>query len=1039
MTSDLWAICCYFNPVNFQTKIVNYRHFRSGLAAHGIPLLTVELTREGEAPNLTSDDAEIHIHVTSDSALWHKERLFNLGARRLPESCKAILFSDADILFTSPTFKESIQQAMERVPVAQAFSRFVRLPKGSTSIDPEICPYRYEEDGAMIVGAGKNWQVHGSRVFELPELFGFPGGAWVMRKELAQTIGWYDRAILGGGDVLFFLGAVGGSEAPQRQAMTPEQAAHYHAWAQTISNVVQGAVSYVPGDALHLWHGAPQNRGYGVRSHILQKHSFDPISDLSADGDRPLMWASDKSALHRDVFEYFRGRQEDTAWDTEASQQAREAREMRELIKHPSICIVANMLDYVDATCGIGSYNLLLARLLTRDGWRVTILYAGDCESNTSFADLKSMLDRESIEIRDVGEFGPDIPKRRKDRAYESSRMIDRALQVLNDERKFDIVEISDWNAPGFLTVQRNRYKGNIKNLVLRLHGPSSWGRLQNKAHPISWHKISTEYMEQQACEAAPYLLAPSRYIIDFYRDYGWHLPQAEVLTLPMPAKEQDTPSSPIDEVVFFGRIEERKGADLFIAAVESLPPGIKITFIGPYGLIKSLKLPKTVPPTLLQAREYKVITNFDRAAALEYLGTGSRLAVIPSRAETFGYTVVECAINRIPFLVGRYGALCDVLRDDGLIDDIGFELDSKSLRQKIDQYLAADLQTRGAWIDRAQKATWPLSRESEILARYREIAERRSTAAEAVDVSQVPVTVGFAVQGCDYKLARASLLSIKSQVHQNLEILVCADEGDATRIQDTIRRLVEEFPGVRVVMRDDLGAHNSMLEHASSPYYLPFSSLHEAKPWLVRSLVEVADSNRNLAAVSCHATVMIQRADGVQYKLHDFEPAGGPISQAGFEQNVLGELPSLFRTRILRDIGGFSDVRHTFEGWRLFLRLRNLGHATAVYPFNLLKMTVEESSWTRSGHRESKEYILREFVSKDTNAAFMEEYLRQMISEPMPMATPSLPPQRHGRPQRKIGHEMADKVDDFLRQFPRSRALLRKSLLKLTSPWIRP
>ena len=66
---------------------------------------------------------------------------------------------------------------------------------------------------------------------------------------------WADiRAEVLGGQ---YLDIVAESQAPYRR--------HFMAWAERFHGVVGGSIGHVPGDLLHLWHGALKDRGYPDR------------------------------------------------------------------------------------------------------------------------------------------------------------------------------------------------------------------------------------------------------------------------------------------------------------------------------------------------------------------------------------------------------------------------------------------------------------------------------------------------------------------------------------------------------------------------------------------------------------------------------------------------------------------------------------------------------------------------------------------------------------------------------------------------------
>ena len=107
-----------------------------------------------------------------------------------------------------------------------------------------------------------------------------------------------------------------------------------------------------------------------------------------------------------------------------------------------------------------------------------------------------------------------------------------------------------------------------------------------------------------------------------------------------------------IDELVFFGRLETRKGLWLFCEALDRLSDRLRgktVTFLGKTTdagissglqlLIRSTKWPFRV----------RLLTDYDRDEAIAYLKQGDRLAVMPSLADNSPCVIHECIEARVP------------------------------------------------------------------------------------------------------------------------------------------------------------------------------------------------------------------------------------------------------------------------------------------------------------------------------------------------------------------------------------------------------
>ena len=139
-----------------------------------------------------------------------------------------------------------------------------------------------------------------------------PGHAWTARREILDQVGFYDAMILGSGDAVMGLAAVGrGPLAAEQFLMNARQREHYLAWAKRHYELVGGNISALEGAIFHLWHGDLDDRGYGSRYQHLRAHDFDPYADIKIAENGCWRWSSDKPELHRYVREYFDSRNED--------------------------------------------------------------------------------------------------------------------------------------------------------------------------------------------------------------------------------------------------------------------------------------------------------------------------------------------------------------------------------------------------------------------------------------------------------------------------------------------------------------------------------------------------------------------------------------------------------------------------------------------------------------------------------------------------------------------------------------------------------
>jgi hypothetical protein len=135
------------------------------------------------------------------------------------------------------------------------------------------------------------------------------GYAWAARRNLIEGHGFYDSAIIGGGDRVLACAAYGFfASLVEKHRMNPRQEERFLAWAVPFEADVAGRLGWLEGDLFHLWHGDIEGRQYSERHIALAPHDFDPDKDIAIDEGGVWRWNSDKPALHQLLADYFAAR-----------------------------------------------------------------------------------------------------------------------------------------------------------------------------------------------------------------------------------------------------------------------------------------------------------------------------------------------------------------------------------------------------------------------------------------------------------------------------------------------------------------------------------------------------------------------------------------------------------------------------------------------------------------------------------------------------------------------------------------------------------
>ena len=297
-----WAITCYFNPMRFRRRLLNYRRFRDRLK---VPLVAVELAY-GPDFELGQRDAEILVQLRGGrDILWQKERLLNLALRALPGGCSKVAWIDCDVVFEADDWAERTCALLESTVLVQPFSHLHQMPRDWEPGREPPPDASLLHSVPFLIGSGMPVATClGTTQSRLS-----PGHAWAANRKLLEDHLLYDACIIGGGDIAIARAAYGCFEPAIRRQHLNEK--HYLAWARPFHAAVGGRVACLEGHLFHLWHGESEHRRYRERNDGLGRFQFDPVQDIAIDQNRAWRWNSDKREMHEYVRDYFASRRED--------------------------------------------------------------------------------------------------------------------------------------------------------------------------------------------------------------------------------------------------------------------------------------------------------------------------------------------------------------------------------------------------------------------------------------------------------------------------------------------------------------------------------------------------------------------------------------------------------------------------------------------------------------------------------------------------------------------------------------------------------
>lgn len=288
----LYVVLPYFNYCGFKRRqelFVKFVHEIQNIK--GIRVVVSELIGPAPLPKL---HVWKHLKNRSDSPVWMKEKLINVGIKNLPGDWKYVSWIDADITFLNTNWVQDTIDALQAKDVVQMFRTAVNLGPNNEAIKIDKgFGYMHADSGTPYVKTDKYGYWH-------------PGYAWACTRSAFRKMGnsLLDWAILGSGDRHMAMAWIG------RVLDSCPGTIHLNYKIMLMEyqyNCQKFKLSYIPGTILHHWHGRFEDRKYKERWDVLVRHGFDPITDVTMS----LRLTPTGKRMEKDLRAYFEGRRED--------------------------------------------------------------------------------------------------------------------------------------------------------------------------------------------------------------------------------------------------------------------------------------------------------------------------------------------------------------------------------------------------------------------------------------------------------------------------------------------------------------------------------------------------------------------------------------------------------------------------------------------------------------------------------------------------------------------------------------------------------
>jgi O-antigen biosynthesis protein len=592
--------------------------------------------------------------------------------------------------------------------------------------------------------------------------------------------------------------------------------------------------------------------------------------------------------------------------------------------KRLKICIVTQDIIGPVRNGGIGTAYYYAANFLRDCGHDVTIFYSlGDfCETGT-IEDWVQFYAAKGITF--IPAEDPKIPS--MPGVLGRFMSIPRKVYEYLKRQSFDIVHASEWRGNVFYALLAKKLGLAFANTTfcIKTSSPTLWSTIGNHNFVREPQDLLRSYIERKSVEWGDFVISPSHHMLHWMEHHGYNLPKDRCYVQPniMPISESQTlqnrqPATflrQVKELVFFGRLESRKGLKIFCQALTKLEKdggvGCKVVFLG------KLNLGNFDAESYLKTQAtnwsfpWEIITDYDALQALEYLKTGDRLAVVPSLLDNSPFTIYECLAERIPFICSERGGTAELIHE---IDrrQVVISVHPTKLAQQLRQIIARGTIIARPSFDFKQNleiwAQWHLS-----IGTHPDIEKNKNS--HLLNVSSQTkhplVSICLAHFNRPKELSQA-IASIERQTYANYEVILVDDGSDDPEAIAYLNALEDPFAewGWKIVRQENLylgAVRNTGVRHAKGEYVLLMDDDNCAKPHELEVFVQAAQHS-GADILTCFAD-LFEGEETPQPSLvqERMTPIGDCLSY-GLFANCYGDSNSLIKREFFEKIGGFTE-----------------------------------------------------------------------------------------------------------------------------------
>lgn len=647
------------------------------------------------------------------------------------------------------------------------------------------------------------------------------------------------------------------------------------------------------------------------------------------------------------------------------------------LLEQNGICIVTPDTVGPVKNGGIGTTCFHFAFSLSKNNIPVTIMYTGNnIYSLEEYISYRKFYKKFNINFIYIPTSIYKYP------IYNSNRHLLTSIEIADflSRHKYSLILFQDWLGNGFVSIREKQLGRKFINTHLSIicQSTTEWHNEGMKIIPKDLIDYSlTSWIEKESIINADSIVCTSRHMADWLLNHDYKNNNINYIKPTYNKTIDPTPNHASDNglynLAFFGRLEKRKGLDIFLEAIKNLDKNTlskieTISFLGKHALVDGIP-----SSTILEDfKQYLLDINSNinicihndknHEEAIDYLIQNNCIAIAPSILDNAPMAIIECLFYQIPIIASESSGIKEYIEPknlfipnaDGLKQKLIEIIDNKiDLRQK--QYAYQEYENK--WI--------------EFIKTY------LNTHDETNKYKLNNITIDICIPYYNHGEYIKKLIKCINEQTKLVNKIYIVDDGSDYNNKKILKEIQSVIP-VEIISQTNNGpgsARNRVLEYSSSNYIIFIDADNVPYINFVEQLYDAIDYSQN--DVIFAAFNIIDKSDDI---IGVYIPLGNNIDLA-YRTNVIGDSCCIVKRSVLEKCK-FPINKNIHEDWiwGIELLLNNYKVSAISYPiFDYRKLSTSRNITINTNKYQHAQELIDKF-SRINNNTIKNDLIKKLI-----------------------------------------------------------